>query len=352
MNQRTRRAFTLIELLVVIAIIGILVGMLLPAVQQVRAAAQRASCMNNLKQIITATMNYESTHQKLPPGVNMAFGNGAPNDRRGNWAWSVFILPYMEQGTIYDILSPANGTAGSAATRLIVNETSPATILPTMQQIIPGFLCPGDSTPSDGRNVYRGAVAANQLQGNNASNAPQGNFQIATSSYVAANHGGNTATLGCTQNGNGAFCTNVRRLRDVTDGQSNTIFFGERTYEGVKRNTTNPQSQIPSGAGLLYASRAIGTNAMAANTADEAHGLADVMFTAFGGINNPSLPGFKFQGVSSRHGGGTQFAFGDGSVRFISETINQTMNADPTLFSTYQRLVTRNDAGVITEQFD
>lgn len=209
MKISQRRAFTLIELLVVIAIIGILVGLLLPAVQQVRAAAQRTSCVNNLKQIVTATFNYESAHQRLPWGINGVHAVSA-TDRRGNWSWSVYILPYMEQGNLYDFLSPANGMLGSAATRLF-QETAPPTVLPSLQTPIASFLCPAD--PTQTLNAYRGDPNASSLflQGNNPATPPGvavGDYQIAMTSYVAANNSNPTLNGGaCHPGGNGAFCS-------------------------------------------------------------------------------------------------------------------------------------------------
>ena len=107
--------FTLVELLVVIAIIGILIGMLLPAVQNVREAARRTSCANNLKQIALATLNYESSFQSIPPMARVeSFAAGSPqpdNVALPSWSWQVFVLPYMEQQNAYDIMNPHNQTA-------------------------------------------------------------------------------------------------------------------------------------------------------------------------------------------------------------------------------------------------
>src|SRR6478752_7496148 len=97
--RKSRRVgFTLVELLVVIAIIGVLVALLLPAVQQAREAARRMSCQNNLKQLGLAMHNYESTHKVLPPGGQPAKGTS----NNYGVSWLALILPYMEQGNVYD----------------------------------------------------------------------------------------------------------------------------------------------------------------------------------------------------------------------------------------------------------
>jgi prepilin-type N-terminal cleavage/methylation domain-containing protein/prepilin-type processing-associated H-X9-DG protein len=125
-NQRNRSAFTLVELLVVIAIIGILIGMLLPAVQQVRESARRANCANNMRQLALASHNYQSTFQKLPVGVDGATGTNALSATA-----QTQLLPYMEQLNIsdgYDLSLPAWNNTG------------------VTRSIIPTFACPSDDT--------------------------------------------------------------------------------------------------------------------------------------------------------------------------------------------------------------
>src|SRR4051794_20968319 len=98
-----RRAFTLIEVLIVIAIIGVLVSLLLPAVQSSREASRRLRCTNNLKQIGLALLNYESNHKVFPSGYVSEFDSQG-NDTGPGWGWAAKILPYMDQSPIYNVI--------------------------------------------------------------------------------------------------------------------------------------------------------------------------------------------------------------------------------------------------------
>ena len=145
-NTAHRAAFTLVELLVVIAIIGMLVALLLPAVQAARAAARRMSCQNNLKQIGLAMLNYEQSRGTLPPGCVSAAIPGdprEPNDSRADvigTAWGIEILPYMEQATLYDWFDFTDGKSH----RSTVINNSGVSNLEAGQKLLVEFTCPSD----------------------------------------------------------------------------------------------------------------------------------------------------------------------------------------------------------------
>ncbi len=190
---RCRPAFTLIELLVVIAIIAILIALLVPAVQKVREAAARTQCSNNLKQIGLACHSYHDLYKRLPPGFVTA-----PNAiKDGQWAWGGLILPYIEQGSLYQQLNPQLTPPGT-----VPPSTNPLTRTP-----IPVYSCPSDANPNP-LNVW-------------------------FDNYSKSNYVCNRALFGPGDGTVGATGQPMNKsLTDITDGTSNTIMIGERdTYQ-------------------------------------------------------------------------------------------------------------------------
>ena len=200
---RQRRAFTLIELLVVIAIIAILISLLLPAVQQAREAARRTQCKNNLKQLGLALHNYHDSHIGFAPGwIDQNQSTAA------NWGWSVYLMPGMEQGNMYQQLQ--------VGTLHLSDALASVTHLRLMTTPLPGFRCPSDTAP--GVNIRNPLLSSGGIS-----------QAVASSNYVAANGGGDW-----TYDGNlaGSFGRNSHvKIRDFTDGTSNTIMVGERAWE-------------------------------------------------------------------------------------------------------------------------
>ena len=183
--------FTLVELLVVIAIIGILIGMLLPAVQSVREAARRAQCQNNLKQLGLACLNYESARQHLPPGVTDDDANLIDANHTG----FVFLLPFIEQANLFDQFD------------LTTDWKSP-TNAPLAMELIPGLHCPSNPESEVGENET-------------------GAFAGTATDYAFSK--GSTAYLSESDDSqNGMFDVNSDlELAAVSDGLSNTIMLGE-----------------------------------------------------------------------------------------------------------------------------
>jgi prepilin-type N-terminal cleavage/methylation domain-containing protein/prepilin-type processing-associated H-X9-DG protein len=294
--MKARRGFTLIELLVVIAIIAVLIALLLPAVQAAREAARRAQCVNNLKQIGLAVTNYESSHSSLPPAMLFQL-----------WGtWAVSILPYVEQGALYNAWnSQGNSKAGSA---LYYNGSCNSTVT---RARIATYTCPSDAPSAP----YYGAQSFNYA-------ANYGNTAMTTVSTWATSPA--TTYNGFTYAGapfidayNGAV-----RLADILDGQSNTIFMAE-----VVQGQDNPSnaSAVDLRGYIHWGGASVFESSLLPNTT-----RPDLMqgsrYCVYPYMANPpcaaSGGNYYVYASRSRHRGGVNVVMGDGSVRFIQNSVN------------------------------
>jgi prepilin-type N-terminal cleavage/methylation domain-containing protein/prepilin-type processing-associated H-X9-DG protein len=283
-----RNGFTLIELLVVIAIIAILIALLLPAVQQAREAARRAQCKNNLKQIGAALHNFEERETKLPPG---AVWSGST--QKGSIL--IRILPFVDQAPLfeaYDFKQPD------------VDDTLiPGTTTLAASKLIPVYVCPSDSS----EEFYFGRGRHNYA-------ASRGPTEVAINPASPCNHSWQSLAMAPLDDPDrfaGPFTRlgKITRFRDVTDGLSNTIFFGEVVPQ-CSEHARNGWGKTNNGNG--YCTTLIPINF---DSCDD--GASDPCRRS---NNWNTEAGFK-----SEHPGGAHFLFGDGSVHFVSETIDHQM---------------------------
>jgi prepilin-type N-terminal cleavage/methylation domain-containing protein/prepilin-type processing-associated H-X9-DG protein len=310
---RRVRAFTLIELLVVIAIIAVLIALLLPAVQQAREAARRSQCKNNLKQFGLAFANYHDTFGFFPLG-----GAGSCCSTPPNISYMVRLFPYLDQAPLYNML---NMTAGDATATVMPNGALVRSV------ILPVALCPSDGAlgpnPLNGYAVtnYDGSAGSQGFTSNNGACQPY--FAQA----LVQNFNDNTiiSQLSGMGNRDGA----AIRIRDVTDGTSQVILMGEVLP------SCNDHAGVAGLWGANGESFHAGVNAALNDftTCPWATG-AQIRNAACTAQSNWNIS----WGFRSRHVGGAQFLFVDGSVHFLSENI---------AYTTYQYLGGRSDGNVV-----
>ena len=222
-----KRAFTLVELLVVIAIIGMLVGLLLPAVQQAREAARQLQCGNNLKQMGLASLNHESTIKSLPTGGWTPYWTGDPDlgfqyQQPGGWAFG--LLPYLEQNALWSLgqdgVEEVNGTQENGASTRV---QSPVSV----------FLCPSRRTnklyPYKGVKLHNMASTANVGKNDYAGNAAGGSSSPSgIGGSTPSNVAGGRDVQPSSSNTGVIFCKSYVSIAEIRDGTSNTILIGEK----------------------------------------------------------------------------------------------------------------------------
>ena len=293
MSRNTRSAFTLVELLVVIAIIGILIALLLPAVQAAREAARRSQCTNNLKQLGVALHNYHDTVNALPPGYVLTFVPSAGVYSSTAWGWGSFILPYCEQQALYDGIEPGMGSLHGATTDSVK--------LAMMKLEISCFRC-----PSDIQTVLNASRTINSQS-------------LATSNYVSNNCSDSFITSDSASIGGLFMQDKSIRFADILDGTSNTIALGERQWQYRDMNGTAraARSAIIFGTG----------STTSGDRQTDSLGVGVYKLNLDGTDQSWTGGNRGMRGYSSRHPGGANFVLADGSVRFVSETIQGHFNA-------------------------
>lgn len=328
-----RRGFTLIELLVVIAIIAILIALLLPAVQAAREAARRAQCKSHLKQLGIALHNYHEVHSTFPPNLIPGGRPGAPGYigySRGNWGVMAYLTPFLEQTAVYKLLNLESPTYANVGGSWIIPDSNNQLAASTL---VPLYLCPSDSSRKVSMNwgVTNGIGPTNYCANMGTGIDPAG------------------AQHGSPYSANGVFFADSRiRVADILDGTSNTAAMSESILgEGamVSGASTPPGDETRYYKNLAFGTSISDANCAAATTWNQADPR---QFSWYSGeircasynhyygpntrnydcvANGPASEGYIASGwkaARSRHPGGVNLLLCDGSVRFVSENINQT----------------------------
>lgn len=353
----TRPAFTLVELLVVIAIIGVLVALLLPAVQAARESARRMSCVNNQKNIALACLNYESSKGALPPGSKNVGGQ-----QQSGFGWMVWILPYLEQSGVSEQALAAieeDGVQGAYDNELnFLNSL-----------LLPMYLCPSDPELKDQEEKFGSTAAAKARKGMSYAGV-SGSYYSRTGLCPPSKDSNdyciwssiNPGDLFGPNNFDGLLIQDWQvELQQASDGLSNTLLVGERTYQirawmlgaywvgqtdpprGRRNQTTDPPPG-PQPSTAFFGCKNVNDIALLN------HDPYDACY--IGHDNNlgdrPQVPDSTPRTLSvnnlpfgSRHPAGVNFCFGDGSTRFLNEDIDVLV---------YLALGSRNGGEVVSDQ--
>lgn len=319
-----RRGFTLVELLVVIAIIGVLIALLLPAVQQAREAARRMQCTNHQKQIGLALHNYHDTYGKLPH--NAIPQTGSVGDRQRGPSWLTRLLPYVEQGAAYDQMvfsgdwSMQDGPSPNAA------------ILGQLR--VPGFNCPSSPLPS---------VEPQSTHSNGTVELQVVNYVGITGSYW---RGGTTDVVSTSPQfstyGDAVFNGMIVPITDdskstsislaaVTDGTSNTMMLSEQSDYFYDASGNKVARRSSGHAGRSWANGG-GSNTWTSNVTTVRYPIASEGGTGNGAHYHVNVA------LISAHPGGVQMTLGDASVNFLTETVD---------FAVLTGLADRQDGAVL-----
>lgn len=353
-SPRHARGFTLVELLVVIAIIGILVSLLLPAVQAAREAARRVQCQNNMKQLGLAVLNYENAFKILPPASIWPAGSAMETQNNSNIGptWIVLILPQMEQQAVYNAFDFKKSLTDP------VNERARSTVLASV-------LCPSDAYNS---KLYSGKSGSSQ-SGNHGPNWGRGNygangalgFQSPTVHCNDYGTGGSGCAGGATSPGwadgriRGVMGANsAATLAEVRDGTSSTIMLAEIRAGLTTYDVRGTWAFPGAGASAVWAHGYVGdcggpnTSQMAGDdtsgcneVADELGGAEEVQRRGMGCYTGTSSHPNRQAAARSMHTGGIFTCFVDGSVHWISDYVE--VSTSISYASVWDRLNTSRD---------
>ena len=356
-----RPAFTLVELLVVIAIIGMLVAMLLPAVQAARESARRMSCTNHIKQIVLSVHNFESTNGSMPVGLYSAPQGGSANDE--GFGFMAMILPYLEQSALHDKLDAGRAWAewqaeynrldrsGKDSKLSIFRQHftdnggvagpngTPVPVYPGGDTVISFFKCPTSTLPAIAPSSF-------SVPGFGSANLPAEIVGYATSDYKGCGGSdgfpfGTPEARDTRENGvlhkwsetNGPITFSA-----ITDGLSNTLMIGESSYAGVEALANNSNfngvENWPTWIGAQLNDEQVRINGRVVSPINLDFGKRHWFVEDSRGrnaVNNDN--------AYSEHPGGANFGYCDGAVRFITENISAEI---------YSNLHGRNDGGSVS----
>lgn len=343
-SARNRIGFTLVELLVVIAIIGVLVGLLLPAVQAAREAARRMQCSNQLKQLGLGMHNYLSTYQAFPwlKGPMNYPGNRGTNPRGNEQSINGFVglLPFIEQGALYNLIAGPWAAIGGNPPSLPFGPPRDFVYYPPWQLRLATFICPSAPDGIGYSNNQAGFVGNNR------------NYAMCLGDTILNSHGQGLVSNSVTNlapSFRGSFGYNrFVKIGEMTDGTSNTILLAEKANAVDSRNVKglaaanvpglniNPSVCLARAAGGFYLPTLRARSAGGVDIQDfRTHGTlwqtGLAPFVGFQTVLPPNSPScmnenwgdtWGLSSSSSYHTGGVQVCFGDGSVRFIGQSID------------------------------